>query len=131
MYRFTETGTTKSDIVSLPGQLCRFLTAGDTDGDGKKEIIASTNKNGIWRLDPPKDDSTPWKKTLVATGTSGFEHATYLADLNNDNIDEIYVASDNQQQLRCYTWNGRGYSAEIIGDLKKDTITWNIVVSRP
>ena len=130
MYRFEETGTVISDIASLPGNLCRFLTIGDTDGDGKSEIIASTNKDGIWRLDVPETDGVQWKKTLVATGTSGFEHATCLADLNGDGVDEIYVASDNQRQLRRYVWNGRSYDAEVIGTLKDDTITWNVVANQ-
>lgn len=131
MYEFNGGETIKqTDIASLPGHLCRFLTMGDTDGDGKKELIASTNKNGIWRLEPNDEPGKMWKKTLVAKGTSGFEHSTYLADLNGDNIDEIYVASDNQRQLRVYTWNGRGYSAEIIGELKKGTITFNVVAHK-
>ncbi|MCD4652955.1 VCBS repeat-containing protein [bacterium] len=130
MYEFNG-GTTikKTDIASLPGHLCRFLCMGDTDGDGKNELIASTNKNGIWRLDPTDTDS--WKKTLIATGTSGFEHSTYLADLNDDGLDEIYVASDNQRQLRCYAWNGRGYTVTVIGPLKDDTITFNVVAAKP
>lgn len=128
MYEFNEDGSIeKTDITSLPGLLCRFLTMGDTNGDGINELIASTNKNGIWRLDPPVSDGDAWKKTLIATGTSGFEHSTYLADFNNDDIMEIYVASDNQGQLRRYTWNGRGYSASVIGPLKEDTITFNVV----
>ncbi|MBN1296719.1 VCBS repeat-containing protein [bacterium] len=132
MYTFDENSAVqKVDIATLPGHLCRFLTIGDTDGDGKNELIASTNKNGIWRLDPMENGSEPWKKTLVATGTSGFEHSTYLADLNGDGVHEIYVASDNQGQLRQYTWNGRGYSALVIGPLKDDTITFNVVAHRP
>ncbi|HPQ40017.1 MAG TPA: VCBS repeat-containing protein [bacterium] len=132
MYEFGEDGAvTKTDIASLPGLLCRFLTMGDTNGDGVNELIASTNKNGIWRLDPPAEDGGIWKKTLVATGTSVFEHSTYLADFDGDGIHEIYVASDNQGQLRRYIWNGRGYSASVIGPLKDDTITFNVVARMP
>lgn len=131
MYEFDGDQIKSTDIASLPGMLCRFLTIGDTDGDGKREIIASTNKDGIWRLDPPEKEGDSWKKTLVATGSSGFEHSTYTADLNSDGIDEIYVASDNQKQFRKYAWNGRGYSAEVIGPLKNDTITWNVTVRIP
>lgn len=131
MYRFDGGTAVPTDIATLPGQLCRFLTIGDTDGDGVREVIASTNKDGIWRLDPADQEDSQWKKSLVATGTSGFEHATYLADLDGDGSDELYVASDNQRQLRRYIWNGRGYSAEVIGELKDDTITWNIVAVKP
>lgn len=131
MYRFVDGTPVPSDIAGLPGQLCRFLTVGDTDGDGRRELIASTSKDGIWRLDPPKQDGAEWLKTLVATGTSGFEHATWLADLDGDGADELYVASDNQRQLRRYSWNGREYGVEVIGNLKDDTITWNIVAYQP
>ncbi len=131
MYRYVDNQFVSTDIASLPGELCRFLTIGDTDGDGKREVIASTSKDGIWRLNPPEKEGDPWKKTLIATQTSGFEHATFLADLNNDGIEEIYVASDNQRQLRRYTWNGRGYDIDVIGKLKDDTITWNITAKKP
>ena len=131
MYRYVDNQFVSTDIASLPGELCRFLTIGDTDGDGKREVIASTSKDGIWRLDPPEKEGDPWKKTLMATQTSGFEHATFLADLNGDGIDEIYVASDNQRQLRRYTWNRWGYDVEVIGKLKDDTITWNITTRKP
>ena len=131
MYEFDGSNNIKkTDIMNLPGHLCRFLTMGDTDGDGINELIASTSKNGIWRLEPPKVEGSAWKKTLVATGTSGFEHSTYLSDLNDDGLDEIYVASDNQKQLRVYSWNGRGYSAEVIGELTGNVITFNVVAKK-
>ncbi len=123
MYRFGEEGTSKSDIASLPGNLCRFLTYGDTDGDGEEELIASTKDDGIWKLTPGEDG---WNKQLAASGTSGFEHATYLKDLDGDGREEIYVASDNEGELRVYYYNGRGYSAEVIDKLKEHTITFNI-----
>ena len=53
------------------------------------------------------------------------------ADFDGDGIHEIYVASDNQGQLRRYIWNGRGYSASVIGPLKDDTITFNVVARMP
>ena len=127
MYRYIDQAFKPTDIASLPGHLCRFLTYGDTDGDGAKELIASTKNSGIWKLSPGSEgvDGT-WAKVLVATGTSGFEHATYLADLNQDNVQEIYVASDDQREMRAYWFNGKGYSAEIITPLKDNTITFNI-----
>lgn len=131
MYRFVDGDIIHTDIASLPGQLCRFLNVGDTDGNGRVELIASTSRDGIWRLDPPETPDGDWRRTLVATGTSGFEHATWLADLNGDGIDEIYVASDNQRELRRYTWNGRGYSVEVLGRLQDDTITWKVTSKQP
>ncbi|MFQ6104762.1 MAG: FG-GAP repeat domain-containing protein [Candidatus Glassbacteria bacterium] len=127
MYRFEGDQITPTDIASLPGQLCRFLTHGDTDGDGIKELIASTKSDGIWKLTPQKGESAlKWKKELIATGTSGFEHATYLYDFSGDGIDELYVASDDQAELRRYWFNGSSYSMEVLGSIRERSITFNV-----
>jgi hypothetical protein len=126
MYRFDGEAITPTDIASLPGQLCRFLTFGDTDGDGVREIIASTKSDGIWKLVPSSGANGTWQKSLVATGTSGFEHATCLFDFDGDGKDEIYVASDDQGELRRYWYDGKGYSHDVLGILKERVITFNI-----
>ncbi len=126
LYRFEDDEITKTDIATLPGQLCRFLTMGDTDGDGGKELIASTKSDGIWKLTPPASENVRWEKELVATGTSGFEHATYLYDFTGDGKDEIYVASDDQVELRVYWHDGTDYRKKTIGKLKDRTITFNL-----
>lgn len=134
LYRWSGETITPTDIASLPGQLCRFLTYGDTDGDGVKEIVASTKSDGIWKLRPagPAQGNVPgasgaeWEKELIATGTSGFEHATYLYDFDGDGKDEIYVASDDQGELRCYWFDGSSYQYQVLGQLKERTITFNI-----
>jgi hypothetical protein len=123
LYRFESDPPTAQDIASISGRLCRFLTFGDTDGDGRGELIVSTERSGIWKLTP---EAGAWKKQLIAVETSGFEHATYLRDLNGDGVDEIYVASDEQQELRCYWFNGIDYSVEVIGKLLEGVITFNI-----
>ncbi|MFH1679208.1 MAG: VCBS repeat-containing protein [Candidatus Eisenbacteria bacterium] len=126
LYRFEEGGIEKTDIAGLPGNLCRFLTYGDTDGDGTKELVASTKSNGIWKLTPPKTAGAEWEKTLLATGTSGFEHATTLADFDGDGKSAIYVASDDQKELRCYWYEEGTYRAQSIGALANKPITFNI-----
>jgi len=132
LYRFEGDEIVSSDIASLPGQLCRFLTHGDTDGDGAKELIASTKDDGIWKITPVPGRSTgDWKKKLIADGTSGFEHATYLCDLDDDGIDEIYVASDDQGEFRCYWFNGKDYSYDVIGTFADHPITFNVTAYRP
>ncbi len=127
MIRFQNNQITSTDIAGLPGRLCRFLTMGDTDGNAVRELIASTSNSGIWKLTPPNDPSvTEWDQTLIASGTSGFEHATFLFDFNADGKDEIYVASDDQGELRQYAYTEAGYDVKILGKLKSDTITFNI-----
>ncbi|TFG97580.1 MAG: hypothetical protein E4H11_01735, partial [Myxococcales bacterium] len=39
-------------IATLPDRLTRFLTAGDVDGDGRKEMIAASFSSGVWLLRP-------------------------------------------------------------------------------
>jgi len=128
LYRFDDAGNvTEHDVSGLPGDLCRFLTYGDTDGDGAKELIASTAKNGIWKLVPGDDPSAGWSRELIATGTSGFEHATYLYDFDGDGKVEIYVASDNENEMRCYWYEDGEYKKEVLGVLHETRpFTWNI-----
>jgi len=128
MYRFDHGKISHVDIASLPGKLCRFLTLGDTDGDGKDEIIASTRVSGIWKLTPPSNRpfKKKWEKSMIAENTSGFEHATFLFDFDGDGKDEIYVASDKQKELRCYWYNGKDYSVHTLKRFTEDIITFNL-----
>ncbi len=130
MYRFEGEKVTHEDIAELPGQLCRFLTFGDTDGDGVKEVIASTKSNGIWKLTPPAAEGGIWRKKLIAGDTAGFEHATYLYDSNGDGMDELWVASDDDGEFRRYWYNGRDYSEEVLGTLIDRALTFNITATR-
>jgi len=130
MYRFDGAQITPADIAEIPGRLCRFLTLGDTDGDGIRELIASTGKNGIWKITPPVDGKDSWSKELILTGTSGIQHATELYDFNGDGIDEIYVASDDQNQLRSYWHTGKEYTVSILGMLDIRSTTFNITAHR-
>ena len=63
---------------------------------------------------------------LIDAASSGYEHATYLADLDRDGAQEIYVASDDQQELRMYAWNGTGFSKTVLSEIPANRITWNI-----
>lgn len=88
-------------IVELDDTLCRFLTAGDVDGDGQRELVAATYKSGIWLLRP---DRGQWSVTSIDEDSSGFEHAAILTDLDEDGLDELYVASDKHDEIRRYRW---------------------------
>jgi hypothetical protein len=111
-------------VVRLDDKLCRFLTAGDVDGNGTKEIVAATHKRGLFLLRP----GSPWKIDLIASDSSGFEHASILADLDSDGRDELYVASDDQGEVRRYDWTAEGWKKEVL--VKFDDglgrFTWNL-----
>jgi hypothetical protein len=116
-------------IATLDDKLCRFLTAGDVDGDGRMEMVAAAHKSGLWLLEPGGDAGQPWTKTSIDRNSSGFEHAALLADLDQDGIDELYVANDDAGEINRYLW--------FDGEPMKETLythpeglsgfTWNIM----
>jgi hypothetical protein len=113
-------------IAELDDKLCRFLSAGDIDGDGNREMVAAANKSGLWLLRPADGG---WEKTSIDRDSSGFEHAAILADLDEDGRDELYVASDRHDEIRRYVWQD--------GEARRETIyrhtdglsrfTWNLM----
>jgi hypothetical protein len=128
LYSYDNGKFASKDIATLPSQLCRFLNYGDVDGDGKKDLIASTKSSGIFKL---SQGDPEWKSNVIISDSSGFEHATYLADLDGDKTCEIYVASDDQGEMRVYRRSKTGYSKEVIGKLKEHAMTFNITAWVP
>jgi len=115
-------------IAVIPDQLCRCLTAGDVDGDGRREIVAAAAKAGLWLLRP----GSPWQRDKIAGDSSGFEHAAVLADLDEDGRDELYVASDEQNEIRRYTWKGGAWTKDVLYryEGKMPGFTWNLTAVR-
>jgi len=102
-------------IARLAGEsMCRFLTAGDVDGDGKKELVAAAKSTGLWLLRPGPDPRAMWTSTTIDRQSGGFEHAALLTDLDADGKDELYVSSDKHGEVRRYTWNGRSFDREVL-----------------
>jgi len=116
-------------IASFDDRLCRFLTAGDLDGDGKPELVAATFSSGVWLLRPGSDPKGAWKSELVDADSAGFEHAALISDLDGDGIGELYVASDQHKELRRYTWQGGRPVREVIYKRADDRpiFTWNLM----
>ena len=116
-------------IATIQDRLTRFLTAGDIDGDGKKEMVAAAFSSGLWLLRPGANPKGPWKVELIDADSKGFEHASILTDLDGDGRDELYVASDQHKQVRRYAWNGKRLAREVIY-VRPDNraiFTWNLM----
>jgi len=115
---------TQTIVATLDDQQCRVLVAGDVDGDGVVELVASGMRSGVWMLEPAMDGT--FTKVHIDADSSGFEHATHVADLDGNGTPEIYVAADDQKALRRYTWNGQRFDRTDIAEIPPHHITWNI-----
>lgn len=115
-------------IARIQDRLCRFLTVGDLDGDGRREMIAAAFSSGLWLLRPGRNPNAEWSVENVDRNSAGFEHAAYITDLDEDGRDELYVAADEQGELRRYVWvDGRPRRTVIHRrEHPRAQMTWNI-----
>jgi len=116
-------------VVTLSDQLCRFLTAGDLDGDGKKEMVIAAKDTGLWLARPGADPKAAWSTESIDAQSKGFEHAALLTDLDGDGTDELYVANDSAKQLNRYVWAGGKPVRETIytSASPNSVLTWNLM----
>ncbi len=114
-------------VAPLRGERqARFLVAGDVDGDGRTELVATGSETGVWRLDPGPDG---FVATVVDPTSGGFEQAAHLADLDGDGRLELYVASERRgepRELRRYRWRDGAARRETLLRLDGDGIVWGI-----
>lgn len=130
-YTLKKDGTFSHEVIAtIEDKQCRFLVPGDFDGDGDTDLIAAAIKTGIWFLtaDKPKDKASKWTAVNIEDKSSGFEHTSYAADLDGDGKLELYVAADDQKELRSYVWDAatKAFTRTTIGALPPDSITWNL-----
>jgi hypothetical protein len=116
-------------ITSLGDTLTRFLTAGDVDGDGVKEMVAAANKSGLWLLRPGNDPRAEWSIESIDRNSGGFEHASILTDLDGDGVDELYVANDDDGEINRYVWVDGEPQRELLYTHPEGLsgFTWNIM----
>jgi len=115
-------------IATIDDRLTRFLTVGDLDGDGSDEMVAAAFSSGLWLLRPGRDPNSEWAIESIDRDSSGFEHASYITDLDGDGTDELYVAADEQGEVRRYVWvDGRARRSVIHSrEHPRSQMTWNI-----
>jgi hypothetical protein len=115
-------------IATLYDPMARFLTAGDVDGDGKRELVIAAKDSGLWLLRPGGDPRSAWRSELIDAQSKGFEHAALLTDLDGDGVDELYVASDDHKEVRRYAWDGKRLAREVILARTDPlpVLTWNL-----
>ncbi|MEE3329893.1 MAG: VCBS repeat-containing protein [Myxococcota bacterium] len=118
-----------SVIAEIDDRLCRFVTVGDVDGDGKKEMVIAAFSSGVWMAKPGSDANAAWETQNIDRQSGGFEHAALLTDLDGDGKDELYVASDKHKEVRRYRWNGTGFDRDVIYKRTdgRAVFTWNIM----
>jgi hypothetical protein len=121
-----------SRIATINDRMCRCLTAGDVDGDGRSELVAAAHKSGVWLLRPGSDPRQPWSVTSIDRDSSSIEHAALLTDLDEDGTDELYVANDDDLEVNRYVWRNGLPVKETIYRYPKgaDFMTWNITAAR-
>ena len=119
-------------VARIPDQHARFLTVGDVDGDGKKEMVVASFSMGLWLLRPGKNPKSEWGVENIDRDSGGYEHAARFADLDGDGIDELYVADDKQGELRRYVWVNQRPKRTVIQkrEVWRSRMTWNIVEFR-
>jgi len=133
-YTLQPDGTfTHSVVATINDRQTRFLVPGDFDGDGDIELVAAAMKTGLYFIDPHEEDGeTKWTIKRFDSASSGFEHATWAADLDGDGKLELYVAGDDQRELKKYVWNDKKqtFDGTLLARLNKDTITWYVTTAK-
>ncbi len=122
-YKWRDGAYASLEVASVRDRQLRSLAAGDVNGDGKVDIVAGAMKSGLWLFEQAEDG---WTRTTIDASSSGYEQPIHVADLDGDGKLEIYVGSEDQQQLRQYVWDGREFKRTVVALLEKGDISWNI-----
>ncbi len=115
-------------VTQIDDRFCRFLVAGDLTGDGKKELIAAAFSAGVFVITP---DGDGYKKESINAKSGGFEHAAYIADIDNDGKMELYVANDKAGTIERYDYKDGKYGTQVIDKRRvpSQAMAWNITTA--
>lgn len=84
---------------------CPMVWSGDTDNDGKTEVVASAGYNTVYALN--YEDGS-WTADIVGSGLAGHPYGVGVGDLDNDGIDEIGIGT-RQKDAYIFDWDGSSY----------------------
>ena len=126
--RYLPQGGGRTVVADLGNRHAKEIWVGDVDGDGR-EMVAAGFSQGVWLLRPGRDPRGEWSAESVDRNSGGFEHAALIADLDENGTDELYVAADEQGEVRRYVWvTGRARREVILsGRVPRSLMTFNIM----
>jgi hypothetical protein len=115
-------------IATIRDRLTRFLTVGDVDGDGRREMVIASFSTGLWLARPGRDPRGEWSVENIDRESRGFEHAALLTDLDGDGSDELYVGNDDAGELRRYVWVAGRVRSEVVirREVPRAVMIWNL-----